>query len=207
MPRKNKPVVESLVWSKSKDRYERNNRPVSDGRLADIVHGITQNAGNGVERLTEKLVSGEIDLPAWQVEMRDHIRNGHRAMAILAYGGKENLGAREWGRVGAVVRKQNGYFDNFANQIENGDVPVGPGLIARARLYMEALYATHANLVADRRAKSGKYQQARRILGATDRHCPECPPLAAAGWMPIEEMTPIGATVCRVRCRCRIQMK
>lgn len=38
-------------------------------------------------------------------------------------------------------------------------------------------------------------------------NCNDCPPLADLGWVPIDEMVPIGESACLVRCRCSVEYR
>jgi hypothetical protein len=48
-------------------------------------------------------------------------------------------------------------------------------------------------------------RSARRILHEGAIHCEECPDLAKLGWVPIDDLVPIGDTACIVNCRCAIE--
>lgn len=202
-PRVKKPLIEDLVWSKQKRVYYRNNRPVTAPQMAKLVDSIAQQAGAEVDALARKLIAGTINEAEFAIGMAEQIKRGHRAMAILSYGGAENMTPKEWGRVGQLVKAQNGFLANFVNQIENGEVALGDALAARARLYMEALYGSYQNLSLDREKKAG-VMMAKRLLSAA-QHCPQCPGYQRTEWTPIDEITPIGVNCdCKVNCRCTI---
>jgi hypothetical protein len=72
-------------------------------------------------------------------------------------------------------------------------------------MYADALYSTFANVQTAREASLGGQRYARRIIDPAAEHCDECPELADRGWVPIEEMVPIGDTTCLTNCRCEIE--
>jgi hypothetical protein len=53
--------------------------------------------------------------------------------------------------------------------------------------------------------KSMGVKEARRIIHEGAIHCEDCPDLAKLGWVPIDDLVPIGDTACIVNCRCAIE--
>lgn len=204
MPSK-KPVVRDFVWSKVKDQYFKGDRAIGDAELNGIAGKIADNAAEGMKRIAQRLVDKDINLPQFAIDIKEQIKLSHRAMAILAYGGPDNISASIWGKIGAVIKKQYGFLENLINQVENSVETVDAGLVTRASLYGYAIYATFANFVHDRKGAitgSGLIKEAKRILAADALHCVDCPALAAKAWVPIKEAVPIGQSQCKVRCRC-----
>lgn len=83
---------------------------------------------------------------------------------------------------------------------------------ARAKSYMRAIHLNYSNIELQVRIALGRDTEARRVLRAAE-HChksaatPGCLELAQKGWMPIEEMVPIGGATCRNWCRCYIEYR
>jgi hypothetical protein len=153
--------------------------------------------------LAKRLNSNEISNAEWQIAMQAEIKQAHRAMAVLAKGGKAMMGPRDWGRVGQKIAAQNAYLLRFGAEIATGQVSEAQ-LANRAQMYADASYATYQNSITLRERAAG-VRLARRVLDTGAQHCEDCPPLAALGWIPIEELVPIGATECQVQCRCTIE--
>jgi hypothetical protein len=184
-------------------RYADSGRLVRQDTINRWLREIGEGARERMQSLTAKMSLGQISNAEWQLAMLDEIKQSHRALAELAKGGYQMMTARDWGLLGARVRQQNQYFLGFASDVITGQMSEAQTL-NRAGLYADALYSTYQNTVSLRERAAG-VRTARRVLDAGAQHCEDCPPLAAQGWIPIEEMTPIGDTPCQVQCRCTIE--
>jgi hypothetical protein len=197
--------VPNFTWDTELRRY----RYYGTGRLVrqETVDRWIREIGEGARErmlaLAKRLNRNEISNAEWQIAMQAEIKQAHRAMAVLAKGGKAQMELRDWGRVGQKIAAQNAYLLRFGAEIATGQVSEAQ-LPNRAQMYADASYATYQNSIALRERAAG-VRLARRVLDTGAQHCEDCPPLAALGWIPIEEMTPIGATDCQVQCRCTIE--
>jgi hypothetical protein len=193
------------LWDSSRRRYinVRTGRLVRQETLDRWITEIGEGARGRMLTLAERLNRKEISNAEWQIAMQAEIKQAHRAMAVLAKGGKAEMGPRDWGRVGQKIAAQNAYLLRFGAEIASGQVSEAQ-LPNRAQMYADAAYATYQNSVALRERSSG-VRTARRVLDTGAQHCEDCPPLAALGWVPIDELVPIGATDCQVNCRCTIE--
>jgi hypothetical protein len=83
---------------------------------------------------------------------------------------------------------------------------------SRAKSYVRAAHITFANVELEVYKTLDFYDEARRVLRAAE-HCrdteltPGCLELAAQGWMPVDQMTPIGDATCMQWCRCYIEYR
>lgn len=198
-------MPDSWRWDKARRRYlDPRGRAVTDAEMHDLIDQITMRAGDEIEALSQDLIAGRISSADWQIAMLDQIKQGNRAMALLAFGGAALMGASQWGQIGALIREQNSYFQRFAAGVDAGEVTLGAELIARARLYASALYGVYAQMVRRREQAAGAVL-ARRVLDAGAEHCEDCPAWASEEFQPIEDVPPIGTSQCMVRCRCHIE--
>jgi hypothetical protein len=168
------------------DKYEE--------RLANLAKNVTPGP---------IAAAGEITQREFQVTMQKEIVKAESAMASSAIGGLKQMKAPEWQRVAIQIRKQQTALVGFGTDIVQ--TKLSPAEIAaRARLYARAIYATHMNeMTVNKQSMGAKF--ARRILHQGAIHCEDCPPLAKLGWVPIEDLVPIGDTACIVNCRCAIE--
>jgi hypothetical protein len=191
-------------WSKKQGRYQyKNGKPVKEEILGKWLHEAVENNQKKIGQLTQDLIDKKINVAEWATSMKDEIRAGHRMAAHLAH--CPNLSRSQVGRLGAAVRAQYGYLDNFANQIENEEVDLASALILRAQMYPEAIWATWQNEIAVGQKDRG-YSLYKSVLGAA-RHCDSCLKESDRGWVKIGELIPIGSRECLSRCRCHFEFK
>jgi hypothetical protein len=192
-------------WDVARRRYisAETGRAVRADTVNRWLREIGEGARSRMQSITARLSRGEISNGEWQLGMLREIKNGQSAMAILARGGKQQMTASDWGRVGGRIRAQNRYFLGFSSDVVAGQQSEAQ-MLNRAAQYADALYATYQNAVALRERAAG-VTMARRVLDAGAQHCEDCPALATEEYVPIDEIVPIGDTACQVSCRCTIE--
>jgi hypothetical protein len=151
--------------------------------------------------LTEQLRDGRISLPEWAIRFRQEIKAGHSLTYTLARGGRAQMSAADWGRVGRLTRFHLGALDRYTSQLANG------GLInfGRVRMYAAAIRNTFENAGRSIRLLDEQMPWARWIRTA-DESCPGC--LAQASMPPrrLEDIPPIGSQECAANCRCYLEI-
>lgn len=189
-------------WDKKRSRYvnAETGRAVGWPRVKKALEQTISFSRDNSHKLSERLIRGEITLPQWRDAMAAEVKQMHIATSIIARGGLDRMGQREWGRVGARIRDQYKYLDNFVNQIDSGAQSMDGRLLNRAAMYA---YATRGTFENQRRANMTEdgYTQERRVLHAKE-HCDSCKGLAALGWQPINTLPAIGEADCKSNCRC-----
>ena len=192
-------------WSKSKRRYQyANGKPVADDKLRDWAQTTIDASKDRIGEFTQSLVDGKIELAEWEVRMRAEIRAGHRAIAMLANGGK--LDKQAVARLGNAVKAQYKYLTAFKNGLENGEIELTGKVVSRAQMYGQAVRMTYESEVRAREKKAGLKKE-RRILTAKEscrsaNGVTGCVELAAKGWQPIGTLPAIGLATCISQCRC-----
>jgi hypothetical protein len=82
--------------------------------------------------LSRQYAAGEIDLATWQVDMRTEIRDAYASQIWAATNGDPGLD--DYLKMGNAVQQQDRYLEDFAHQIEAGDVS-SDAIASRAQLY------------------------------------------------------------------------
>lgn len=160
-----------------------------------------------LSKLAEDLRSGAITLPEWEASMRDFIRQEYITAMELAKGGREFITQSDWGWMGSELKKQYQFLNNFAKDIAaNPEAWMNGRLDARMNLYKESAYSVLENAMR-REAERQGFDEERRILGATDKHCPDCLEAAAQGWQSIGTLPAIGDSVCITNCKCEFEYR
>jgi hypothetical protein len=195
-----------IRWNEQAGRFtDARGRFVSPAAVRAIVDDIADAASERMARASERLLSGEISLGAWQAEMQAAIKLSHVAAAVLAHGGALQMTSARWGAIGPVVRSEYRYLRDFAEQIADGRQPLNGMLTARARQYGQAGRVTFERTYGAEQRGRG-YQSCRNVLHAGES-CSECKAQTARGWVETGTLVPIGQRICRGNCRCSVEYR
>jgi hypothetical protein len=171
-----------------------------------MTEAIAALSRSRISELTLRFMAGEIGLTTWQLEMVREIRVAHVAASAVANRGWQQLTADSLTAVKPLVKSQLGFLRGFARAVSEGTQRLGNSLLRRARLYAGAVRKGVSVIRTDLQARSG-YTEAMRVLGRAD-HCngnaDGCVEQAALGWQPIDQVRPIGDSLCGNNCHCRI---
>lgn len=202
------------VYNPESERYTNvaTGRTVTDQQLRRYVLNVTNEANLRMRKNTQQLIAGVILLAAWYEEMRSLMSALYRTIFILSIGGFlfEDDTARNLFYL--LTLPQFARLDNFERQLETGIQALDGRAMNRAGLYGDYGYSLWENVGLDRAKKKG-LTEARRILGPTETHChdsgdrPGCWELWKKGYMPINEMVPIGEATCYSHCQCYIKYR
>jgi hypothetical protein len=194
-------------WDQRSRLYKNpNGKPVSPAEVNKIGQRVVAESTARMEKLTKQYVEGKIPLPQWAAEMRESVKATHSAMAQLAHGGKEMMGAKERGLLGADLRNQYAHLNGFVLGVESGKVKPDGRMIARARMYGESGWTTYSSAVAQREKYAGMREE-RSILESGARHCDDCTGESRKGWEAIGTLIPIGERQCLGMCKCELEYR
>jgi len=195
------------VW-----RYVVAGRRVPDFRIKMGVQRVANAVQRDLRELTTQLVNGEISRQQWYDSMRSTMKHEYRAAYLASIGGLENYDRSEISKFGWRMRPHYRWLNNFLAEIESGDQPLNGFAVMRAGMYARAANGIYENERMRVAAEAG-YREARRKLGPNENHCettlnrPGCIDLAAMGWIPIDQMIPIGAATCLSHCLCGMEFR
>lgn len=88
----------------------------------------------GIAQLVDDLDAGRITAQGFRDGMRRQIKLSYGAEYVYGRGGFRNMTPRDWGILGADVKRQYKYLDRFVDAIEADDLSI-PQIRARANLY------------------------------------------------------------------------
>lgn len=180
--------------------------------LADYLQATTQETN----RLGADIRAGRISLDAWRAAMRDHIKAVQLNSARIVKGGREAMTAADNGRVGAIVRREYGFLEQWVDQIKGGWKLDGR-LEVRAQQYVNAAVDTFDTLDAEdwlRRGAEGLRDVVEKNVLSAAEHCfpnpvrgtQGCMELAALGWVAVGTLPPVKSPrrTCGRNCQCHI---
>ena len=181
-----------------------NGRFLSAKAVEALVDGRINKLGTELRRFTRMLADGSITLDQWQGSVREALKLVHVQAAIIGNGGREAMGAADWGRIGQRLRVEYAYLQNFANDLLGARVSSAMAL-ARIGLYAQSVRGSFWEGTTIRSEKQG-YTLMRRILDSQAEHCQDCLDYAARGMVSIGSLPlPGQRCACRANCRCSVK--
>lgn len=167
------------------------------GTLADLV-------GDGMIRPEE-----------WLEAMRQEIKDAYVAAYISGRGGRDMMGAEDWGSVGGSIADQYQFLDGFYDDILTQDLTPAQ-IAARASMYFNSAREAYERAMLRSAGEHGWTEHAWRLASA--EHCDDCVVLAGEGFKPIDEpfiapssgqvaIPGSGDTICLTNCQCHQEFR
>ena len=167
---------------------------VVDRRIADV----TQLA----QGMVKSLVAGDSNVSDIRDAFAVELRRATSQMYALGRGGWTQMTAADRTAVTERLKSEYGYLQQFAKDIQSGDLSEAQ-IADRMNKYGNHLKSAYWEGQTVAKTDAG-YTQERRILGATDKHCADCPGYADEGWVDIGELPEPGdACECGSNCLCQ----
>ena len=195
------------AWSydRGTGRYrDEKGRFLSQASVEKLVDARIDKLESSLKRFTRMLGDGNITLDQWEASVREAIKGAHIQAAIVGYGGKDQMGASEYGRIGQRLRSEYAYLQGFALDLLEQRISF-PMALARIGLYAQSVRGSYWQGTELRKQEQG-FSLMRRILDPQAQHCEDCLGFAARGIVPIGSVPlPGQRCACRARCRCRVE--
>ena len=195
------------AWSydRNSGRYrDEKGRFLSQASVEKLVDARIDKLEASLKRFTRMLSNGNITLDQWEASVREAIKGAHIQAAIVGYGGKDQMGSGEYGRIGQRLRSEYAYLQSFALDLLEQRVSA-PMAAARIGLYAQSVRGSYWQGTELRKQQQG-YGLMRRILDPQAQHCQDCLDHAARGIAPIGSLPMPGQRcACRARCKCRVE--
>ncbi len=198
------------TWNPKAARY----RDPATGRFINrttvrqwVDRNIAASQGR-IQSLSEQVREGSIDLGEWERGMREEIKRTQLGAEMLLRGGRNQMTAADFGRVGQRVRGQYAYLENFVAQLRAGEIRTDGAFISRARMYAAASRSAYHESEREQLAAIG-YRQERNVLHPAE-HCTgqgSCVEQSSRGWVSIGRLIPIGQRICRGNDHCSIEYR
>jgi hypothetical protein len=157
-------------------------------------------------RLAKQLTDGKISTTTFSRLLREELKPLLTRSSALGAGGMSQLEGKQLSQLGNGARKTYSSLKYLTDQIKRGELT--PGQIAeRARRLGSNAYGAFHRAEQLSRVEGG-FLLGWRHLGFNINHCADCLTLRTQGYLPINEITPIGdGCVCGGRCHCQITYK
>lgn len=192
-------------WIARAASWFRGGRPLPPSTVKAAADAVCRQANADIGVLVTRLTSGEITVADLEPLMQNAIKRGIIANTALAHGGYDNLTPKIIERAEAQVLAQHDFLRNRLEKVAS-NVRASGELTARdghdLMSYSNAFRSVYENEFAQAKRDAG-FTEAQRVLAAVS-HCASCEEIAAQGWMPIDEMPPIGSDDCLNNCHCTL---
>ncbi|MGA1296522.1 MAG: hypothetical protein ACO3X1_14535 [Burkholderiaceae bacterium] len=177
---------------------------MSQKAVEALVDSRIDKLDSTLRRITRMLVDGGITLDQWQESVREAIKGAHIQAAIIGYGGRNQMGSAEYGRIGQRLRAEYAYLQGFARDLL--EQRLSPAMaLARIGLYAQSVRGSYWQGTELRKQQQG-FSLMRRKLDPQAQHCDDCLSYAARGIVPIGSVPMPGQRcACRARCRCTVE--
>lgn len=166
------------------------------------VRAVARGAAADLSTTGDPRADGPLTLSAFVLGARATIKAAHLAATAAAAGGFRNLTPADAGRLGGKLKGLYGALTDLEFQYRSDQISAAM-LAARVASLVRGAMGTFENAVRDR-AKAAGAKYAKRELGFVEQHCAECLDLAGLGFLPIDEVRPIGDCLCGGNCACSL---
>jgi hypothetical protein len=214
------PTRKRTGYSYANGKYKdlRTGATISDRRLNAAVAKISDAVRMEMRKKTQQLVVGAIALLTWYHDSRELLRAFYRAIWVVGLGGIIFEDDQTMNLFFLFILNQFSFFDGLASRIQSGEQKLNGAAMEYAGMYGEHGNIMHQNLILKNAISTGKYTEARRVLGNNELHCDGtekshnpslngCVELSRLGWVPIDKLVPLGSTICLDKCHCRVEFR
>lgn len=213
--------VADVRFDAARGRFYLNGRAVSLRSIRAHLTRIEDRMARRLVRITNRLERGEITIDEWKREFDRSITSAHILTGAFAIGAI-GLAARDE-FVQRQIADQLRFADRFAEDVRRGRAGSFAMIRRRVRSYLQAAHITYTNLDLRIAKRTGVRTEVRNLLRPAE-HCwdtkahidrngtPQparrgCPELTKLGWMPVEQMIPIGERSCTIWCKCYLEYR
>lgn len=191
----------TYTYDRNLQRYRRDDgKFVSAADIEDLTKFMIEKARGQTDTIANDLIEGKIELSEWTRQTALQLKELHSQQYLLGRGGLKNMTQRDYGILGARLKKEYKYLNGFAKDIRDNSMTIAQ-FQARLKLYLSS---TDASYQAARREahKDAGFDFERRRLG-TKNNCDPCASYAGMGWVAIGTLPSIATQCdCKANCKC-----
>jgi len=215
-PKGEKDFVYDQVTGKYRDTVT--GRVLSEKQLRNAVARVSAEAQKRLKEETRQLIAGTIVFAVWYTRSRNIMKALYKTVWVLWLGGFlfDDETQREFFYLFMLLQFKR--FDDFTIALDSGKQIMNGTAVTRAGWYGRYGNALLQNIKLYLAFLWG-HDEARRVLGMNEDHChdyttkktheftPGCVELADRGWVPIQQMVPLGGASCRSNCLCSLETR
>lgn len=198
--------LEDVTYNSKTGRYHSPSKGfLSKSDLEQILNVESTRLATRLERISNRLIAGKLSLAEWERAFYLELKYAAIISVEIGAGGRDQVNSKQWGLVGAELKRQKKYLRRFAGQVANGKLSVSQ-IRARSKLYSTSAIIPFGQ--SEKIAKTREnFKSAKRDTDPEAQHCIDCPLHSTNGlWLPIRQVTPKGTNCrCGGHCRCRVK--
>ena len=109
-------------WIKKLFRYRNlaTGRFIGPEQMLKLRDTFMDLQGEAIKKLGRDYAAGKLSLSDWVLKSREMIKQTYIDQYILGHGGRNSMSQADWGRLGQMLRKQYGFLEHFALDLESG---------------------------------------------------------------------------------------
>ena len=167
------------------------------GYVEQSIKASTVAAGQLAGFVGEKALSPK-DFAAF---FKEEVKREYVRQYLLGAGGREQMTASDWGKIGNMVKEQYKYLKGFEKDLATKEM-TPEQIAARAEMYINSAREAYETAHKQNASELGLTEEL-WVLGVAE-HCEDCLGFAGQGWQPAGTFpTPgAGATQCLTNCQC-----
>jgi hypothetical protein len=195
----------SFQWNpKTKEYLDSRGKAIPPKQIRSYIEAARANGKAKIQQLAQSYVDGRISLSSFVTQARPLYVGAHSAAAQIGAGGRSQMTSKLNGRLGNLIKFQDKRFKTLWLSLEQGEISK-ESAVSRAGNFIESITGSYEAMRQGVMIDGG-FKEALNVLGA-ERNCDECSSLSGQGFIPIEEMTPIGSRTCLFNCNCEIEFR
>lgn len=205
----------TLIYDRRISRYRSSSdgSPIDAQVVRDILGSERSSLENELNSIADRLVRGSIGIADFQGSVGQAIKDSSINVLTFAAGGEENLRS-------SAVRRQyfrqlglnlESVFDkliSLSEQVITENITEAVFRDRSSRFALE-IFPVYSRTETLRLMSEQGFNEARRSVDPTIKHCPQCPEYDTGGrYLPIDLVVPVGhRCYCGGRCHCRVDFR
>jgi hypothetical protein len=172
-------------------------------QVLEYVEKSLAGSSNAADTVATMLIDGKLSPKDFGGELKGELKAEYIRQYLLGKGGREQMGPRDWGSIGGMLKEQYKYLPDFIKEIEAGNLTEAQ-IRARVNMYTNSAREGYER-AHERNAEKLGMTQEKWELGEAE-HCEDCVAYAAQGWQPFGTFPTPGAgdTRCMTNCKCQV---
>lgn len=173
---------------------------VAKADLDGLMTDYNNQQADALQEITKRLINKRIGVNNWIRELSETLKPAHINAYMIGLGGKAQMNASEYGRVGAILKEEYKYLRQFGRDILDKKLSRNQ-IEARVNLYAESLFRSYEKGRESGHITNG-FNWERRLRNASES-CTDCIGFSAEGWQEIGYFpVPGDQCQCKRNCRC-----
>jgi hypothetical protein len=192
----------TVIWNAGKQEYETpKGAVVSSNLLRAEFEKVVTDSRNTMRLAADNLLNGVSSIPEWQAAMLSELKALHYLAWATSQGGPDHLSPSDMAKLGGLIQTQVDFLNKRAEKIDTGQQALDGTLRSTSGLYANASRGIYAKGITNV-AEKARIEWVERVRNSNES-CPDC--VDWEGFWKIDEVPPIGSSVCGGNCLCDIE--